>query len=289
MRVKLPNIPGINYEKLPYLDFIATYDELETKGWVKLNLGKCSDGTHDVIGLSLGNTEKPTIYLNGGIHGYNEWRCCYWVRQFAKELVEPTNMLTSTYLSELKSKFHFLILPCLNPYGYINFVRWNANEVDINRNFPPFWESFTPEPGWGSKGDFPFSEAESQIVRDLVNEYKPILFLDHHSWGAGAGGTNQIGSPRAQGMWRAGLDAVFNARFNIITNETLYYGQPSERPIAAVWVAESISQMGVNPLSAVSESGFQQPIIDESYIGMNQIFNFCWKINDWYTNRRLLF
>lgn len=289
MRIKLPNIPGIHYEKLSYKDFIDSYEELVFKGWTKLNLGRCSDGINDIVGLSLGNLDKPTIFIQGGIHGLNEWRSCYWVKQFAKELVDPTNSLTVTYFSELKSKFHFFVIPCLNPFGYINFVRWNANQVDINRNFDVFWESFEPEVGWGGKGAYPFSEIEAQIVRDLINEYKPILFLDHHSWGAGAGGTNQIGSPNAQGMWQAGLDAVFNARFNIVTDHVLYYGQPSERPLAAVWVAETKSQLGVNPLSIVSESGFQQAILEESYIGMNQIFHFCWKISDFYTNRRLLF
>lgn len=291
MKIKYNTIKGRNFEKLPYDDFIASFDSLLSLGWVKEDLGVCSDGINHVFGLSLGDVSKPTIFIDGGIHGYNEWRSCYWVRDFAEEIVQPTDAIHSSLMSQLRAKFHFYIIPSLNPYGYINFTRWNANTVDINRNFDAFWEDYEPEGGgWGGKGAFPFSEPETQMVRDKVLELRPVFYANTHSWGAGAGGTNALCAPDYQDMYEAGFDAVMAMRYNIETEEIIYYGQPvNPRPISSMWVSSIPSQFGREPLAVICESGFRQPIIDESYIGMNQLLAYCIKMLDFCENGNMLF
>ena len=60
--------------------------------------------------------------------------------------------------------------------------RFNANGVDLNRNFGCDW---APESSWRgevvSAGTEPFSEPEAQILRDLVFETEPVAAAFWHS------------------------------------------------------------------------------------------------------------
>jgi hypothetical protein len=60
--------------------------------------------------------------------------------------------------------------------------RFNANDVDLNRNFDCKWQ---PESTWRSKkvsaGAAPFSEPESAALRDLVATIKPVAAIFWHS------------------------------------------------------------------------------------------------------------
>ncbi|MCI5108513.1 MAG: M14 family metallopeptidase, partial [Candidatus Pacebacteria bacterium] len=60
--------------------------------------------------------------------------------------------------------------------------RFNANEVDLNRNFDCKWSA---DGVWrGNKvntGEGPFSEKESQVIRDYVLEIEPKAVIFWHS------------------------------------------------------------------------------------------------------------
>lgn len=58
-----------------------------------------------------------------------------------------------------------IIIPVLNPDGYVAGTRENANGKDLNRQFPP--GETTTEP-------------EAWTVRYLLGNYTPILFIDNH-------------------------------------------------------------------------------------------------------------
>jgi len=78
-----------------------------------------------------------------------------------------------------------IVVPTLNPDGVANTSRFNSNGVDLNRNFAAsdwvsgtyFKETFH-ENGGGSQ---PFSEPESQAIRDLIYNQNPYLTLAYHS------------------------------------------------------------------------------------------------------------
>lgn len=82
-----------------------------------------------------------------------------------------------------------LFIPCLNPDGMQYNNRRNANEVDINRNFPT--------KNWGQNlgdnatcddkttsyygGNAPASEIETRFVIDVIEKYKPNLIVTLHA------------------------------------------------------------------------------------------------------------
>lgn len=208
---KIIQLEGETFTKLPYDDLIASYDPIVSLGWRKVDCGVCSDGVNHVFALMYGDMTKPTIFIQGGIHGWDEWPNDYWVRDFAKEIAAPTNPAHAIAFAKLRAAFSFIILPCINPYGYINRLRYNANHVDLNRNFDFYWDEFIYGPDWdpeitGYKGGIvsddpvlrlgaPFDQPESQITRNLFQQYNPIMFHDCHGWGAHSGiGISQLGS-----------------------------------------------------------------------------------------------
>ena len=66
--------------------------------------------------------------------------------------------------------------------GVVGTGRFNAHDVDLNRNFDCKWQ---PESTWRSKtvsaGTEPFSEPESLALRDYVATYTPTAVIFWHS------------------------------------------------------------------------------------------------------------
>lgn len=269
---KYPIIPGFEYEKQPYDEYIAdTINLVGLDGWEVEDLGVCSDGENHVYGLSLGDPSKPTIFFNQ-THGLSEWRTFYWLRGFAKYLVNPTKPIHKPMMAELRRKFHFYIIPGLNVYGYINNTRWNANGVDLNRNFPPYWNEWEdPGGGWGTKGDAPFSEVESRMVRDKVLQYRPVLFVDCHTWGDFIGNTNHLAMPEHKELYWLARDVHSSIRLSHPVRPATY-GGPFRRPTSQNWVATVKSDRGFHPFVALSESGGGMPESQQAEVGMTMMF-----------------
>lgn len=74
-----------------------------------------------------------------------------------------------------------LIIPVLNPDGLAAGTRMNANQVDLNRNYPtPDWHEDnlnTPYYSGKSAG----SEPETRLVMSLIEQYRPEKILTVHS------------------------------------------------------------------------------------------------------------
>lgn len=86
------------------------------------------------------------------------------------------NYLTKT--NELRQEL--LFIPCLNPDGKELETRTNANEVDINRNFPTEnWKLGEKNRYFG--GEKPASEIETNFVIDIVEKYAPKLIITLHT------------------------------------------------------------------------------------------------------------
>lgn len=91
--------------------------------------------------------------------------------------------LINRYLGErnelTKQKNRLLFVPCLNPDGKSLATRTNANEVDLNRNFPAQnWVEAEKDEFYG--GEKPASEIETQFLIYVIERYKPDLILTLH-------------------------------------------------------------------------------------------------------------
>ena len=141
-----------------------------------------------------GDGSKHLVFV-GGIHGGYEWNIVLLAYQFMDYLdknpdVIPNNLTVT-------------IIPSANPDGVFRAVgkegrftvadvskdekilasgRFNANEVDLNRNFDCKWQ---PESTWRSKkvsaGKAPFSEPEAASIRDFVTANNPVAVIFWHS------------------------------------------------------------------------------------------------------------
>lgn len=115
----------------------------------------------------------PAILILGGFHG-DEPSSVYVAQRLADLLkAQP----------DLRRGRHVILVPNVNPDGYVRGTRRNARDVDLNRNFPTQnWESSDA----GSRyygGPAPLSEPESRLVHDLVNEVRPAAIITIHAIG----------------------------------------------------------------------------------------------------------
>jgi hypothetical protein len=87
------------------------------------------------------------------------------------------NELVSYYqrnLTRVPDKVAFYFLPSINPDGNASDSRYNANNVDLNRNWDTSdWKSKAAVPGYpngmsGAGGSRPFSEPETRALRDFL-------------------------------------------------------------------------------------------------------------------------
>jgi hypothetical protein len=131
--------------------------------------------------------KKHKILLIGGNHGM-ERQAQFNTYLFAKNLL--SNYSNNQNLYNLLVSFDIYILPVLNGYGSLKGWRYNANGVNINRNFNVVgWEvakpSLSPNPYERDyPGAYPNSEFETQLIIALCNILKPDIAIDHHSYGS---------------------------------------------------------------------------------------------------------
>ncbi|XP_065567648.1 carboxypeptidase B-like [Artemia franciscana] len=148
-----------------------------------------------LVKISNGGAAKPAVFVDGGIHA-REWISPASVTYFMRELVE-------NYAAhpELVNNVDWYFMPVINPDGY-QFSHdsdrlWRKNRrpnedgcrgTDMNRNFGFHWNEGGSS-GYGCydtyHGGAPFSEVESQVVRDVIlaNADQIQAYLTVHSYG----------------------------------------------------------------------------------------------------------
>lgn len=160
-------------------------------------IGRSVEG-RDITAYHYGTGSKELMFV-GGIHGGYEWNTVL----AAYELLDYVKANPNVIPSNIK----ITIVPVLNPDGLNKTVgaagrfkpteaptdlsetvsgRFNANGVDLNRNFDCDWQaSGTWQNKKVSGGDSVFSEPESQAMRDYVTANKPSAVV---VWYSAAGG-----------------------------------------------------------------------------------------------------
>lgn len=168
----------------------------------------------DVWAVKLGNG-KRTVFINGSHHA-REWITTQLIMKMIEEYANAyqKNSLVGKYnVHDILDEYTIWFVPMVNPDGVTlqqrglsafpkevhskliamnegsrDFTRWkaNANGVDLNRQYPPNWESRSEpnKPSWaGYKGQKPFQEKEVQYIRDFTNKTKPDLVTAYHTSG----------------------------------------------------------------------------------------------------------
>ncbi|MBX4198628.1 hypothetical protein KW782_04880, partial [Candidatus Parcubacteria bacterium] len=157
---------------------------------------------YEVIGQSVqgrniesytyGTGEKHLLFV-GGIHGGYEWNSVLLAYQVMDHLKANPDAVPKNV--------SVTIIPSVNPDGVYKIIgkegrfaitdvpnkdassgRFNANNVDLNRNFDCNWK---PTGTWRSKtvsaGTSAFSEPEARVLRDFILEQKPNAVVLWHS------------------------------------------------------------------------------------------------------------
>lgn len=122
--------------------------------------------------LKIGN-EFPNIFFLGTFHG-DENEGEYAILQFMKDL---ENKIPDT------CRYNLYFLPCLNPDGKALQTRFNANKVDLNRNYPTAnFKTETQTLNYEKvKCGAPASESETKFMMKLVEQYRPAIIISVHS------------------------------------------------------------------------------------------------------------
>ena len=269
--IKIPQLNSEGFTKYStYQEFAKTFD---IDGWTKFDLGVCSDGVNHVYGLMYGDTTKPTIFIEGSLHGGHEWRCGHWLLQFAKIISNPSGLPQAELIYQMTSKLSFFIIPCANPFGYENNSYVNANGVNLNRNFDLYWDEFVGQEGTPQyKGPAPFSEPESRMVRDAVTELKPILFIAAHTWGGYNGAMIEVDVPSRK--YEVHVSDVRDSIRLTIDRDDILHRAVGPRPTSAAWAGNQLDRSGRSTMGIVLEPGSEEVEKEQARIGINGLMLF---------------
>jgi hypothetical protein len=182
----------------------------------------------DVIGRSVEGrviesytygTGTTRLLFVGGVHGGYEWNSVLLAYAFIDHL-------DANYKTLLPLGVSVTVVPSLNPDGVYKVVgkegrftsadisegvdeslgRFNANQVDLNRNFACKWQ---PTSTWRSRtvsaGTVAFSEPESAALRDLVLRERPASVVFWHSQ------SNAVYASECEAGILSGTRAIMNA------------------------------------------------------------------------------
>jgi hypothetical protein len=149
----------------------STYPEITAL----YDLGHSVQG-RTIWGLKI--TDNPTIEEDEpevricGVHHGNEWMGAELCLLLAQDLTG--NYSTNGTIKSLVDTREIWIIPMVNPDGHELNTRYNANGVDLNRDYGYMWGS-----GWGSPA--PFSQPETQVMRVNALENPFVLSLSYHT------------------------------------------------------------------------------------------------------------
>ena len=259
----------------------ATYDELVSYfkglGFDYEVIGTGEDGS-TMYGLKYGEFNgKPVIFLDADCHG-SEWQTSHFVLDFLVKL-RDNQYPNYELIQKLKDTFDFYVIPSTNPFGYENISYNNINGVNLNRNTGNNWGGYPVLASPNFKGSAPFSEKETQVVRDAFNKYKPYAAVNIHT----------TTGERKQGIDTGKIYREYRALMNDIHFSSLLtvaeYGDTGQEwsvgssPTFSGWYGAQTSKEGNKTLATILEARADQ---DEYNYGLSTLFIFCTYVYHFY-------
>lgn len=194
-------VAQLQYFQSQYPSLAKLYELTTTSDGRKVYAMKISDN------VAVKEEDKGRLLIVGSIHG-NEPLGTPMSLYFINYLLSKYS--TNSSVKNIVDNREIWFIPILNPYGYVNDVRRNANNVDLNRNFGTNWvengaccgtcpsachyKNNVNDVGCGvgvgcacaGTGSFAFSERETQAYRDLVKaNYIKYSYTVHGPSGKG--------------------------------------------------------------------------------------------------------
>ncbi|MBP6888596.1 MAG: hypothetical protein KBC21_02720 [Candidatus Pacebacteria bacterium] len=172
---------------------VSAKKETQLKLIKKAIVGTSIEG-RDIEVYSFGNGSKHLFFI-GGIHGGYEWNTVLLAYTFIDYLTQHPEFIPDSLTID--------VIPSANPDAVHKVTRkegrftaddvskdktvlasgrFNANGVDLNRNFDCKWQ---PKSTWRSKivsaGSAAFSEPEAQAIKNFITETHPLVVVLWHS------------------------------------------------------------------------------------------------------------
>ena len=156
-------------------------------------IGQSVEG-RDIDAYAYGNGPTHLLFV-GGIHGGYEWNSVLLAYTFmdylsANSPFVPDNITITVIPSAnpdavykvVGKEGRFTIADVSTDSTLLVSARFNADGVDLNRNFDCKWQSKST---WQNKvvsaGTAAFSEPETRAIRDFISIYKPVGAVFWHS------------------------------------------------------------------------------------------------------------
>lgn len=133
-------------------------------GFNRAVCGRSVEG-RDIETVNFGTGENTILFI-ASIHG---------TERAGTPLMEKFIQHLSDGDSKLPSDKRIVIIPKLNPDGFDAKTRHNANDIDLNRNFPAENRENNM-----TNGFFAYSEPESRTLATVIDIYQPQSIIVFH-------------------------------------------------------------------------------------------------------------
>lgn len=150
----------------------------------KTSRGKDQSGTLDIYEYDFKPANyKETILLSSGMHPF-ELPASFGLAHFFEHLMNVSSLHEG--FQHTLENVRIKVIPIANPWGFNQNPKayGNVNAVNINRNFDYAgrWQDFTGTGEFNNKGAAPFSEKETQILRDwAIENQRASFWIDCHT------------------------------------------------------------------------------------------------------------
>ena len=229
--IKLKEIAGVkDHTAFTVDDYYRMYDGLMTDTRFSYRLlGNDQSGTYPIhLYVYEPTNYKSTLFITCALHGWEHYGS-YIMYLLFKMLMDDEKL--PSQLQSLRNT-RILCIPVANPWGLMadnhsgtNATRrGNSRGVDLNRNFNYRWEQNTGNFGLG-KGETPFSEIETQYIRDVMESYNITHFLDLHSF-------NKSSSETRDYLFYGNQEAKYNTEQMIKWLKQVYPGVKIEHTVS---------------------------------------------------------